>query len=218
METLFEAQGVQGMLHRPPGEASEALALTHGAGSNAGSPLLRHLARAFAEEGCATLRYDLPYRIRRASGPPHPSGAAEDREGVARAAGALSEALHVPVLAGGHSYGGRQTSIIAAERPGLAKALLLLSYPLHPPGRPEQMRTAHFPNLRTPALFVQGTQDPFASIEELRLAIAAIPAPTDVLVIEGAKHDLKRAGDMAQEILTRLRALASGTTRIEELL
>jgi predicted alpha/beta-hydrolase family hydrolase len=95
----------------------------------------------------------------------------------------------------------------AAERPDMATALLLLSYPLHPPQRPGQKRTSYFPDLRTPALFVHGTKDPFGSVEELREAVALIPARTDLLVIDRAAHDLKRAGDLAPEILTRLCAL-----------
>ena len=86
----------------------------------------------------------------------------------------------------GHSYGGRQTAMAAAEHPQLAETLLLLSYPLHPPKRPDQKRTAYFADLRTPTLFVHGTKDPFATIEELREEIAAIPSRTDVLVVEGA--------------------------------
>ena len=95
----------------------------------------------------------------------------------------------------------------AAENPGLADALLLLSYPLHPPNRPEQKRTAFFPDLRTPALFVHGTSDPFATLEELRCAMALIPARTELLAVEGAGHDLKRAGDLGAQVLARLRAL-----------
>ena len=68
---------------------------------------------------------------------------------------------------GGHSYGGRQSSMLCAEEPDLVSGLLLLSYPLHPPRKPEQQRTQHLPDLRTPTLFVQGTRDPFGSIAEL---------------------------------------------------
>ena len=95
----------------------------------------------------------------------------------------------------------------AAERPELAAALLLLSYPLHPPRKPEQKRTAFFPELRTRVLFVHGTADPFATLEELRAAMTLIPAPTDLLAVAGAGHDLKRAADLAPEILTRFLAL-----------
>jgi hypothetical protein len=95
----------------------------------------------------------------------------------------------------------------AAEKPGLADALLLLSYPLHPPNRPEQKRTSFFPDLRTPALFVHGTADPFATLEELGCAIALIPARTELLTIEGAGHDLKRASHLGAQILERLGAI-----------
>ena len=96
------------------------------------------------------------------------------------------------VYLGGQSYGGRQASMLAAEQPGLTERLLLLSYPLHPPGKPSQLRTAHFPDLRTPAVFVQGTVDPFGSIPELQSSLTLIPARTKLFPIERAGHDLKR--------------------------
>jgi uncharacterized protein len=204
MEELFQAPGIRGVLHRPEQESGDAIVLTHGAGSNSDAPLLVRLARAFAENGHLVLRYDLPFRL--AGRPPNPSSAARDREGVLAAIDALRRIAPGRVIAGGHSYGGRQTAMLAAERPGAADGLLLLSYPLHPPKKPEQKRTAYFPELRTPALFVHGTADPFGAIEELREAIALIPAHTDLLPVEGAGHDLKRAADLAADILTRLYA------------
>ena len=120
---------------------------------------------------------------------------------------ALSEFATGRTFAGGHSYGGRQTAMAAAGRPPLAAALLLLSYPLHPPQKPQQKRTSYFPQLQTPALFVHGTADPFGTPEELREAIAQIPARTDLLLVEGAGHDLKRAAGLSGEIRERLLAL-----------
>ena len=99
--------------------------------------------------------------------------------------------------------------MLAATSPQLADALLLLSYPLHPPKQPENRRTAFFPELRIPALFVHGTNDPFASLEELRDAMALIPAHTDLLAVESAGHDLKRAADLANEVIARLEACAA---------
>jgi predicted alpha/beta-hydrolase family hydrolase len=90
----------------------------------------------------------------------------------------------------GHSYGGRQSSMLCAEEPDVAAGLLLLSYPLHPPRRSEQQRTQHLPDLRTPTLFVHGTRDPFGTIEEVQRAIKMIPATTKLLTVEGAGHDL----------------------------
>jgi predicted alpha/beta-hydrolase family hydrolase len=106
---------------------------------------------------------------------------------------------------GGHSYGGRQSSMLCAElaekEPGLVSALLLLSYPLHPPRKPEQQRTQHLPDLRTPALFVEGTRDPFGSIAEIERALKMIPAKTRLFVVEGVGHDLGFKGKAKQETL-----------------
>ncbi len=209
MEEPFQAAGVRGVLHRPEQESGDAIVLAHGAGSDANAPLLVKLAREFAENGHLALRYDLPFRVARPKGPPFPAGAARDREGVAAAIAAVRRLAPGRVIAGGHSYGGRQTAMLAAERPGLADTLLLLSYPLHPPRQPQRPRSAFFPDLRTPALFVHGTADPFASIEELRAAMSLIPARTDLLPVEGAGHDLKRAAGLVSDILSRLYALHS---------
>ena len=176
-----------------------ALAITHGAGSNCEAPLLVAIAEAFAAAGFHVLRFDLPYRQQRPHGPPFPAMAARDREGIRRAVEALrevvreSEAAEISsarVFLGGHSYGGRQATMAAAEDPRVADTLLLLSYPLHPPRKPQELRTAHFPKLETPALFVHGTRDPFGSIEEMRAALAAIPARNELIAIASAPHGL----------------------------
>jgi predicted alpha/beta-hydrolase family hydrolase len=204
MEQSFDADEVRGVLHTPEHATGDALALTHGAGSNANAPLLVSLAREFCEAGLMVLRYDLPFRVAWAGGPPVPAGAARDRDGIARAVGALRQRVKGRVFAGGHSYGGRQTAMIAAERPGLADGLLLLSYPLHPPKKPDQPRTGFFAEWRTPGLFVHGTRDPFGTLEELRGAMARIPARVDLLAVEGAGHDLKPAARMGKEILAHM--------------
>jgi hypothetical protein len=168
------------------------LILTHGAGSNRNAPLLVAVAKAFTEAGTKVLRYDLPFRQERPHGPPRPSDAARDREGLRAEILKIRETKPEHLWVGGHSYGGRQASILAAETPGLVDGLLLLSYPLHPPRKPEQLRTAHFRNLQTPAIFVHGARDPFGTFEELKQAIALIPAETRLLEVEGAGHDLGR--------------------------
>jgi predicted alpha/beta-hydrolase family hydrolase len=207
MEQPFETQGVRGVLHRPALPNGDAIVLTHGAGSNCHAPLLVRLAAAFADAGLVALRFDLPFRQDRPSGPPFPAAAARDREGVRKAIAAIAGYATGRIFAGGHSYGGRQTAMAAAEHPGMAAALLLLSYPLHPPKKPEQKRSTFFPQLEVPALFVHGTADPFGTLEELREAIALIPSRTDLLPVEGAGHDLKRAAGLSAAILERLHAL-----------
>jgi len=138
------------------------------------------------------LRYDLSFRQARPHGPPRPGDAARDRDGLREQILKIREKKPERIWLGGHSYGGRQSSILAAEAPEIVDALLLLSYPLHPPRKPAELRTGHFPVLRTPALFVHGSRDPFASTGELEDAIALIPAPVRLFEIEGAGHDLGR--------------------------
>ncbi len=209
MEQPFESPTVRGMLHTPPAShaSSDAFALTHGAGSNHNAPVLVAMARALAEAGYTVLRYDLPFRQQRPKGSPFPAGAARDREGIMAAIAELRAIAPGKIFAGGHSYGGRQTTMAAAENPAMADALLLFSYPLHPPGKPAQLRTAHFPELRTRALFIHGTSDPFGTIDEVREALTLIPAPVELLPVEGAGHDLKRAPGLSADILTRFHAL-----------
>ena len=196
---------VRGFLHRPASPARGALVLTHGAGSDSNAPLLVALAAAFAARGLVVLRCDLPYRQARRAGPPHPGGAPRDREGLRQAVGALRRLQPGRLFLGGQSYGGRQASMLVTEAPELADALLLLSYPLHPPGRSSQLRTEHFPRLRTPTLFAHGSTDPFGSVDELERARALIPARTALIVIDGAGHGLGRGA----------RAFGPGTHMVE---
>ncbi len=188
----FERPGVRGFLHRPEGAGEQGLVLTHGAGGNCNSPLLIAAADAFSGHGLCVLRCDLPFRQRRPSGPPSPATAAADRDGLRAAVAALRGIASGPIFLGGLSYGGRQATMLAADEPGVAAALLLFSYPLHPPGKPERLRTEHFPRLRAPAVFVQGSADPFGSLEELRSAVSLIPARVRIIPVAGAGHDLKR--------------------------
>jgi len=181
---------VRGFLQRPPSAATGGLVLTHGAGGNCTAPLLVALANAFATRGLAVLRCDLPYRQARRTGPPHPGTAARDRAGLIRAAHVLRQLFPGSMAVGGQSYGGRQASMAAVEEPQMADALLLLSYPLHPPGRTDNPRTGHFRDLRTPALFVHGSLDPFGSLAELESARQLIPVRTSLLAIDGASHGL----------------------------
>jgi uncharacterized protein len=184
---------VRGFLHTPSTPAADALVLTHSAGANCQAPLLVALAEAFSASGLTVLRCDLPFRQARPHGPPLRT-APRDQAGL-RAAVESLRCLPAPqtparIFLGGHSYGGRMASILAATEPSLVPALLILSYPLHPPRQPQQLRTQHFPNLQTPALFVSGVRDGFGSIAELEAAIHLIPARTHLLPIPAAGHEL----------------------------
>ncbi len=187
---LSAEPAVRGFLHEPAQANGDGLVLTHGAGANCQSKLLIALASAFSGAGYLVLRCDLPFRQSRPHGPPFPAMAARDRQGLRRAVDILRSKTPGRIFLGGHSYGGRQGSMLAAEQPELSAGLLLLSYPLHPPRKPAELRTAHFPQLKTPALFVHGGRDPFGSHDEMKTALPLIPAQTTLLEIEGAGHEL----------------------------
>ena len=191
------------MVHQPKQPNGAGMVLTHGAGGNCRAPLLVAVAEAFSAAGVYVLRYDLPFRQRRPFGPPSSATAAADREGLREAVHSMRARVGAPVYLGGQSYGGRQATMLAAEDPGLVEGLLLLSYPLHPPKKPQQLRTPHFPDLRTPALFVHGTRDDFGSIDEMRAALQLIPAHTTLVPIEGAGHDLNRGKFDVEQLVVR---------------
>jgi predicted alpha/beta-hydrolase family hydrolase len=202
---------VRGYLHRPAQGNGGGLVLAHGAGSNANAPLLINVAETFANAGYIVLRCDLPFRQEGRTGPPRPGDAERDRRGLKQAVAATRELASGRVFLGGHSYGGRQATMLCAEEPALVSGLLLLSYPLHPPRKPEQLRVAHLPKLTTPALFVHGTRDPFGSIAEMEQALECIPGWHRLLAVEGAGHDLggskKVPGLRLEEVLEAFEGL-----------
>ncbi len=203
---------VRGFLHSPENPNGDALILTHGAGSNCTAPLVVALSEAFAENGYVVLRCDLPFRQERRTGPPFPGNAERDRAGLRNAVAAVRKHVAGKIFLGGHSYGGRQATILCAAQSELVSGLLLLSYPLHPPRKPEQLRIQHLPNLRTSSLFVHGTRDPFGNIEEISKALQLIPAKTELMTVESAGHDLgfkgkERAVALPASILTRFQEM-----------
>ena len=184
----------------------QGLVFTHGAGGNSKSSLLIAVAEAFASAGFTVLRCDLPFRQNRSFGPPRPNDSERDRQGLKNAVGEMRKLVSGQVFLGGQSYGGRQATMLCAAELKLADGLLLTSYPLHPPGKPAQLRVQHFPDLRTPALFIEGTRDPFGTIEEIEKAVKLIPAKTKVVPVEGVGHDLgfggkKKSQDLPAKVL-----------------
>ena len=184
----MDLDAIAGIAHEPADDPHGAVVLTHGAGGSRNSPMLVKLCDEWARRGWLAVRYDLPYRRRRPKGPPSGSAKA-DQAGIVEAVALLRAAGVGPVIAGGHSYGGRMTSMAVAE--GLAvDVLTLFSYPLHPPGKPERARTDHLPAITVPTVFTHGSSDPFGSPDELRAAIALVGAPTEFIEVAGARHDL----------------------------
>lgn len=184
---------IAGVAHQPDGPPAGVVVLTHGAGGNRDSPLLQQVCDEWARRGWLAVRYNLPYRRRRPTGPPSGSAAA-DRAGIVEAITLCRGLADGPLIAGGHSYGGRQTSMVVAAReafPVEVDMLTLFSYPVHPPGKPERTRTEHLPDIRVPTVFTHGTSDPFGTPDELRAAAALVTGTTAVVEIAGARHDLR---------------------------
>ncbi|HVC68823.1 MAG TPA: alpha/beta family hydrolase [Acidimicrobiales bacterium] len=166
------------------------LILTPGASAGRDQPALVAVDNALTADGLRVERIDFPYHLAGRRAPDRPPVLIAT---VTAASDALSVALGVPaarLALGGRSMGGRICSMAVAE--GLAAAaLVLISYPLHPPGKPDRPRTEHLGSLDLPCLFVSGTRDAFGSRAELEAATAAIPGPVTHVWIEGGDHGLR---------------------------
>jgi predicted alpha/beta-hydrolase family hydrolase len=187
-----------GSLTPPPA----GLLLAPGAGAGSDQPSLIAIDDAVTAAGVRVARMDFPYRLagRRAPDRPPVLLAA-----VVDAATQLAESAGVPpdrLALGGRSMGGRICSMAVAD--GLpAAALVLVSYPLHPPGRPDRLRTDHFGDLRVPCLFVSGTRDAFGTPAELEAATATIAGPVTHVWVDGGDHGLRRKDDEVAEAVRR---------------
>jgi predicted alpha/beta-hydrolase family hydrolase len=169
----------------------QGLLLFPGAGSGRGSPALLAVDDAVSAD-MPVVRADFPYRR---EGRRAPDRAPKLIACVRDEAAALATSAGVPpasLALGGRSMGGRMCTMAVAE--GLpAAALVLIAYPLHPPGRPDKLRIEHFPEITVPCLFVSGTRDPFGAPDELEAHTRAIAAPVTHVWVEGGRHELKGA-------------------------
>ena len=173
------------------GRSDRALLITPGAGHDRDQSTLVAIEAALVVHGVAVERMDFPYRR---AGRRAPDRAPVLIEAVRQGAADLASRTGLSpekIALGGRSMGGRMCSMAVAE--GLpARALVLIAYPLHPPGKPERARTEHFPALRVPCLFVSGTRDSFGTPAELEAATSTIPGPVTHMWIDGGDHGLRR--------------------------
>jgi uncharacterized protein len=185
---------------RPP--AVTGVLLTPGAGADRDQATLVALDEALSAAGLGVERMDFPYRV---AGRKAPDRAPVLVDAVRRAAAELAGRLGVGqarLALGGRSMGGRMCSMAVAE--GLpAAALVLVSYPLHPPGRTEQLRTAHFPGIHVPCLFVSGTRDAFGTPAELEEATRTIEGPVSHAWLDGGDHGLRGRDAAVVEVVTQ---------------
>jgi uncharacterized protein len=168
------------------------LVLAHGAGAGHDSGFMVDFASALAAHGLETVTFNFPYVEQRRRVPDRNDVLEESWRTVISA---VRERLPArPLFIGGKSMGGRIASQVAAgpEGAGLGiRGLVFLGYPLHPPGRPQQLRASHWPRVSAPALFVQGSRDTFGAPDELREHLPSWGAPTELLVVEDGDHSLK---------------------------
>jgi predicted alpha/beta-hydrolase family hydrolase len=188
------------------GSGPAGLILTPGASARRDHPGLVAIDQAVTQVGVAVERVEFPGQ---AAGKRRPDPPAVCIQTIRTATSELAERLGVPtslVAVGGRSMGGRMCSMAVAEGLEVA-ALVLVSYPLHPPGRPERLRTAHFPGLHKPCLFVSGRRDAFGAPDELRHATEAIPGPVTLEFVDGDHSLRKRNPEVADIVASWLTGL-----------
>jgi predicted alpha/beta-hydrolase family hydrolase len=189
----------------PKRGADRAVLLAHGAGSDMHAATLEHVADALAAAKIPSLRFNYPYRD---AGRKSPDRAAVLDAATREAAAELARVTKLSpeqLVLGGRSMGGRYCSLVvgADEDPVPARGLLLLGYPLHAAGKPDQPRVEHFPRVRVPCLFVSGTRDSLASQDALTAAVEAIKGPVTMHWLESADHGYrpkKSSGRTAEEV------------------
>jgi predicted alpha/beta-hydrolase family hydrolase len=174
------------MTHYPAanGGTNRLLVLAHGAGAGQKHPFMTAVARGLSERGIDVATFDFPYIRAKRKVP--------DRAPVLEAAfrDAIDDARRTVgrdrlLFIGGKSMGGRMATHLAAQGLDALRGVLALGYPLHPPGRPDQLRTAHLPAITVPVLIVQGERDAFGTPAEIEPAIAAMKAPVTLHVVPG---------------------------------
>lgn len=186
-----------------------AVLLAHGAGSDRSGTALTATAARLAAAGIPTVRFDYPYRTAGRNAPDRPAVLeAATRAAVDLAVEAFGLSPDQLVL-GGRSMGGRYCSMVAGaeDEPVPCRGLVLLGYPLHPAGKPDQLRTAHFPRLRMPVLFISGTRDALAGRDALETAAKTIPGTVEFHWIDDADHGYrvpKRAGRDQADVLAEV--------------
>ncbi|MGE5124844.1 MAG: alpha/beta family hydrolase [Betaproteobacteria bacterium] len=206
-ELVLPEVGSTATLH---GHGETVVVLGHGAGGNRRTPMLLALAEALARSGRAALLYNFPYAERRARRPDPPRAL----EAAARAAArlAVEKTGARRVVHGGRSLGGRIASqVVAAGEP--AAGLALLAYPLHAPGKPEQLRDAHLSRITAPMLFVQGTRDAFAREDLLLRTVGGLGSRAELVRVAEADHSfavLRRSGRTGDEVLREVESALLG--------
>jgi uncharacterized protein len=167
------------------------LVLAHGAGGGQTSRFMIDASRAMASRGITAATFDFPYMAAGRSVPDKAPVLEQSWRDAIAAARADQAFAGLPLFIGGKSMGGRIASQVAAQHVDGIAGLIFLGYPLHPPGRPEQRRDAHLPDIREPMLFVQGSRDQFGGAEDIRALVPKLNARTELFEVADGDHSFK---------------------------
>jgi predicted alpha/beta-hydrolase family hydrolase len=186
--------------YRSNAPARATLVLAHGAGAGQGHPFMVAFAKGLSDRGLDVITFDFDYMEKRRKVPDRmPQLVARYRAVIDQARQTLDSARK-RLFIGGKSMGGRAATHVAAEDASLSLGgIVLLGYPLHPPGKPDQLRDAHLPSVKRPMLFAQGTRDTFGTPDELRPIVAKLSPPPIVYAVEGGDHSFKLSGKDAKK-------------------
>jgi predicted alpha/beta-hydrolase family hydrolase len=195
----------------PARDDGRTLVLGHGAGAPQSHPWMVAMAEAIATRGFRVVTFNFLYTEGKRRAPDRPPVL----EATWRAAiDAVRARFGVPrPLIGGKSMGGRIATMVAAGEEVDVAGLVLLGYPLHPPGKPGQLRTAHLPRVRAPMLFVQGTRDPFGGPDELAPFLEGLTAGTRLFPVEGGDHSLARPKSQGASLAATMGRVADEIAR-----
>ena len=185
--------------YRADGKAEALLVLAHGAGAGQQHPFMTAMAKGFAARGIDVVTFDFPYMRDRRKVPDRAPVLEEAFQGVVTAARQWSAAPRFFI--GGKSMGGRLATHLGAAHVDGLSGVVVFGYPLHPPGKPDQLRVQHLPSITVPVLIVQGERDTFGTPFELKPALDSMTAPIEMHVVQGGDHSLVVKGRGREEVL-----------------
>jgi predicted alpha/beta-hydrolase family hydrolase len=185
--------------YRADGNTDALIVLAHGAGAGQQHPFMTTLARGLAARQVDVVTFDFPYMRERRKVPDRAPVLEKAFEAAIGAARRWSGASRLFI--GGKSMGGRMATHLGAARLEDLRGIVVFGYPLHPPGKPDQLRVQHLPSISAPVLIVQGERDTFGTPLELKVVLDSMTAPADLHVVEGGDHSLAVAGRRREDVL-----------------
>ncbi len=201
---ITDDEKVSGVISVPAGykkDKTVGTILAHGAGNDMQNPLIVDLANGLAKAGCLTLRFNFLYKEKGRKAPDSQKKLEMTWRQVYRYLETHAKYAPAKIVAAGKSMGGRVASQMAANGDLPAAGLIFLGYPLHPPGKKDQLRDAHLYDLRAPLMFFAGSRDPFCDLELLRPVLDRLKSDWDLDIIEGGDHSfrLPKSAEISQQ-------------------